>query len=46
METNGFPVVGACVGCGAALHRLSRAASRILVAWCPVCHRVETWRRP
>jgi hypothetical protein len=45
MKTSGLSEECTCPGCGAALHRLSRAASRILVAWCPICHRVEAWRR-
>jgi len=45
MNTNRRLEQCTCAACGSAMHELSRETSRIAVAWCPVCHRVEARRR-
>jgi hypothetical protein len=35
-----------CQGCGSLMELLSNARSRILLYWCPVCHRIaEQYQR-
>jgi hypothetical protein len=35
-----------CRGCGGVMELLSSARSRVLLYWCPVCHRIAERYRP